>query len=406
MSEGPPPGDEIELGALLALLGGAAQSFRNVRATYRTWRHTERWGEAVRADREDRKRRGALGSFVIARPMVGSGERPPPPAPEIEATLRIWRDGERFREEHHGGRRDGNYGVADGAWWWSWSEQFGATSNQGDPDPSLNSSVGRDLQFMLDPTPLLSALSFRVTGHCQVAGRATVTAHATPDPRGHTFVLHELGTGAHHYQLEVDRERGVLLCVTALRDEQPFQKITTLAILFDEPIPAEIFQFVPPEGEEILPARNLHSYLQQDLTLTEAQHSAPFTVLLPEGGPAGWQLHCTFVKAAKRPPLPAQVSLRYHSDEGDQRVAIWQMAAADRAAHHFGDVSNDENWQAVIHDGTLVRVKPAEWGQTQACVERDGTFAYLIADNLTVDQLATFAASLRPAPSAEDSQGD
>jgi hypothetical protein len=115
--------------------------------------------------------------------------------------------------------------------------------------------------------------------------------------------------------------------------------------------------------------------------------------------PAGWQLHCTFVKAVKRPPSPAQVSLSYRSDDGHQSIAIWQMAAADRASHHYGSMINDENWHEVTRDGTSVRVKPAEWGQAQAHLERDGTFAYPIADNLTGDQLATIAASLRPAPS-------
>ena len=105
---------------------------------------------------------------------------------------------------------------------------------------------------MLNPTPLLSSLRFRVTGSSQVAGRATVTAHAVArpyDPRhGRSLGLHQLGTGAHHYQLEVDQERGVLLAVTAIRDEQPFHKITAMAIRFDEPIAAETFQFNPPEN--------------------------------------------------------------------------------------------------------------------------------------------------------------
>jgi outer membrane lipoprotein-sorting protein len=58
--------------------------------------------------------------------------------------------------------------------------------------------------------------------------------------------LGALGIGADSYHLEVDRERGVLLAVTAVRDGQPFSKITTLAVRFDEPIPAETFQFKPP----------------------------------------------------------------------------------------------------------------------------------------------------------------
>ena len=249
-------GDEVELGALLELLHGAADRFRTVQATYRTWRHEKRLREAFRADAEEQKRRGASMGSVSA---VRSGD---PEPPETEETVRIWRDGQRFREEHHGGCRDGYYGVADGPLWWLWDERMGARSNQ--DDPSVGSGVGQELQVMLNPTPLLSLLRFRVAGNSQVAGRATVTAHATPrpqDPRHGRFLreLHELGTGAHHYQLEVDQERGVLRAVTAIRDEQPFHKITTLAIRFDEPIPAETFQFAPPEGEEIQPTRDRHA---------------------------------------------------------------------------------------------------------------------------------------------------
>ena len=136
---------------------------------------------------------------------------------------------------------------------------------------------------MLNPTPLLSTMRFRVTGSSEVAGRATVTAHATPrpqDPRhGRSLALHELGTGAHHYKLEVDQERGLLLAVTAIRNEQPFHKITTLAIQFDEPTPAETFQFQPPEGEQS-PAQLGSPPPPQHVTLTEAQQLAPFTVLV------------------------------------------------------------------------------------------------------------------------------
>ena len=80
--------------------------------------------------------------------------------------MRIWRDGERFREEHHGGRRDDYYGVADGPLWWFWDESMGAMCNQ--DDPSVGSGVGQELQVMLNPTPLPSLLSFRVAGRSQV----------------------------------------------------------------------------------------------------------------------------------------------------------------------------------------------------------------------------------------------
>lgn len=386
-------GDEVELGALLVLLHGAADPFRTVQATYRTWRHEERLLEAFRADAEEQKRRGASISSVSA---VRSGEAEPT---ETEETVRIWRDGERVREEHHGGRRDGYYGVADGPLWWFWDEHMGARSNQ--DDPSVGSGIGQQLQVMLNPTPLLSSLHFRVAGNSQVADKATITAHATArphDPRHGTFrrELHALGTGAHHYQLEVDQERGVLLAVTAIRDEQPFHKITTLAIRFDEPIPAETFQFAPPEGEQIQPTRGDRDRLQH-IKLTDAQQRAPFTVLMPDRVPASWHVRCLFIEASQRPPTPAQVSLSYRSDDGHQSVSISQMAAVD-ASHQYGNMINDENWLEVPRDGTSVRVRPAQWPQSQAHLKRDGTFVFLVSDNLTGDQLATIAAHLRPAP--------
>jgi hypothetical protein len=358
-------------------------------------RYSRSIAEAFHANTEEQKRRGA--SIATFR-AVGNTE---PEPPETEETLRIWRDGQRIREEHHGGHRDGHYGVTDGPLWWSWDEHMGARSNQ--DDPSVASGIGQQLQFMLNPTPLLSLLHFHVVGNSQVAGRPTVTAHAKPrpaDPRRRTLLLelHALGAGAHHYQLEVDRQRGVLLAVTAIRDEQPFYQITTLAIRFDEPIPIETFQFAPPQGEQIQPTR---ARLPQHITLSEAEARAAFTALIPERVPESWQLQCWFIEASQRPPTPAYILLSYHSDDGHQSISITQMAAADRASHPYGILINvdAENWQEVARDGTSVRIRPADWGQAQAHLERDGTFVFLSSDNLTGDQLATIAARLKPAPS-------
>jgi hypothetical protein len=111
-------GNEGGLGALLGLLDGAADSFRTVQASYRTWRHEQRLREAFRADIEEQKRRGVAISTASA---VRAGD--PGPA-ETKETIRIWREGQRVREERHGGRRDGYYGVADGPLWWFWSDQM------------------------------------------------------------------------------------------------------------------------------------------------------------------------------------------------------------------------------------------------------------------------------------------
>jgi hypothetical protein len=384
--------DDVELGGLLVLLHAADAPFRSVQATYRVWRHQERLHVAFMAHAEERKRRGASIS------TLGFGKRDREP-PEREETIRIWREGERCREEHEGGDRDGYYAVADGPRWWTWDERMGASSNH--DDPSVGSGVGQELRIMLDPTALLSALCFRVTGTSQLAGRRTATALATPRPEdpgfGRAFGLHNLGTGAECYLLEVDGERGVLLASTAFRDEQPFYAITTLAIAFDEPIAEEVSQFQPPEGEEIHGIRD--RFRVRHLTLTEAQRLAPFTVLMPDRVSADWQVSCTFMDASERPPSPPQVSLHYRSDDGHESIHISQMAAVDRESPYEQMIS-DDRWHEAVRDGATVMVTRAGFGQAQAHLERDGTFVFIVSDNLTSEQLATIAAGLRPAPTS------
>ena len=109
-----PPGGDA--GGLDALLNAAGESFRTVYVVYRTWRHDQRLREVLRARTGNQKRRGV---------STGSAE--------TEETVRVWREGRRARQEHHGGPRDGSYAVADGPLWWSWNEQMGARSNQDDP---------------------------------------------------------------------------------------------------------------------------------------------------------------------------------------------------------------------------------------------------------------------------------
>ena len=191
----------------------------------------------------------------------------------------------------------------------------------------------------------------------------------------------------------------MLLAVTAFRDEQPFHKITTLAIRFDEPIEAVTFQFTPPYGEEIQPIQSRQRDLAH-ITLPEAQQRAPFTVFMPDRVPEGWQLRCMFIAVSTRPPSPAQVSLSYRSMDGHQSILISQVAAADRGSH-FASLINDENWEVVVSGATSIRVSPAEWPKAQVNLERDGTLVILTSDNLTRDQLAAIAAGLRSAPSAD-----
>ncbi|ORJ52682.1 MULTISPECIES: hypothetical protein [Mycobacterium simiae complex] len=193
-----------DLGAVLELLHRGEDAFTTVRATYRIWRHDERLAAAFHADIEEQKSRGASIATVSSR-------RSGPPAPaEHEEILRIWCHGDRIRQEHESGDwRDGAYGVRRGDLWWSWNSHLGTLSNQ--DDPKLGSGIGKEVSVMLDPTPLLSAMNFAAIGRSTIAGRATLTADATarpPDSRTglRSLGLHQLGTGADHYTLEIDLE--------------------------------------------------------------------------------------------------------------------------------------------------------------------------------------------------------
>jgi hypothetical protein len=281
--------DPADLGTLLVVLHGAGAPTERVQATYRVWRHQTRASAAFVADAEERKRQGA------SIKLFGFGSGHPEPD-EVEETVRIWRDGDRCRVEHHGGQRDGYYAVADGPLWWVWDERNGAHSNQ--DDPSVGSDVGQELRIMLNPVPLLSALRFEPIGSSNVAGRPTISAHGIPRPRddrhGPVFALHELGTGAEVYELEIDRQLGVLLAVTAVREMEPFHRITTTSVAFDRPIPDETFHFEPPAGEQI--QSRWGEERVEHITLVEAQQRAPFTVLMPGTVPADWQVQCRLVR--------------------------------------------------------------------------------------------------------------
>lgn len=387
-------GDTPELGMLLALLHRADAPFTAVQATYRIWRHDERAGAAWGAEIAEQKRRGASISTF--------GARSSSPAPaEHEEILRIWRAGERAREEHEGGARDGSYGVRVADVWWSWDPRMGASSNE--DDPTVGSGIGEQLEVMLDPTPLLGALKFAPVGHSEVADRDTITADAAPrpsDPRRppRSFELHQLGNGADRYTLQVDAQTGVLLEVVALWDGAPFHKITTVEIAFDQPIPDERFEFHPPPGEDIRPVGRRPR--PHHVPLLEAQQRAPFTVLIPDRIPTDWGVHCVFVEPSDRPPSTAHVSLQYNSEDGHESIHLSQFSA-DGNLSQYGEMIKADYWEEVIRGDTVIHARKSDGGphQAQAHLERDGTFVFLMSDTLGTEELVTIAAGLRPAPS-------
>jgi hypothetical protein len=367
-----------ELGGLLELLHGAEEPFESVVVRWRVWRHNERAHQAFIAHAERAGNRSVT--------MYGSGD-----APEGSTqTFRIWREGERVREEHD----DGRFGVAVGSIWWQWDERSGAFSNESEPE--VGSGVGQQLAVLLSPARLLGAIRLRVTGHGEVVGRPTIEAEAILRPELRNvpsgFEMHDLGPGAERYVFQVDRERGVLLASTAMLGSEPFVAIEALAIAFDQPIDPERFVFVPPAGETVHNSRDLGVRLQH-VTLVEAQQRAALTVLMPREVPEDWRPRCLYVEEHQRPEVPETVTLVYHSDNGHQSVNISQTVAGDERREGQSLIEADD-WEVRV-DGVRVR---AMGGQAQAWVEREGTMAFLSSDTLSSDELARLTESLVPAP--------
>ncbi|MGA2007875.1 MAG: hypothetical protein ABSH27_09995 [Solirubrobacteraceae bacterium] len=384
-----------DLGGLLELLHNAEMPFVTVVASYRVWRHTERAQAAFIAEREAERPGRTVGTVQFARRSDG-GEAEES-LPETEEVFRIWWAGERFRREQDGGDRDGSYAVRDGKVWWMWDPISGARTNQNDTKVR---GVGNEFEIMLSPTVLLGLLRLRVIGRSVVAGRPAINVEALPRPRvehGMAFELHHVGGGADRYELSVDEQLGVLLNVVALRENEPFREVTTLAIAFDEAIPDERFRFEAPAGEEI------HGVLDRPFVrpvpVVEAQRLAPFTVLIPERIPESWQPRCMFFEASDRPPNPPHISLQYRSEDGHESVSIAEMAAAD-SGPSYDQLKQGDGWQDVTIEGTAIRVtKPGFRGpQRQAHLERDGTFVFLTSETLSGEDLAKIAAGLKPAP--------
>jgi hypothetical protein len=149
-----------------------------------------------------------------------------------------------------------------------------------------------------------------------------------------------------------------------------------------------------PVGEQVQPAGQRAP--AQHITPSEAQDRAPFTVLIPARIPSDWRVHCAFIEPSHRPPRQASVALNYSSDDGNDRVSLSQYAAENKPEQYDLMIAN-HGWRTVIHDSTAVEVR-SPGGQSQAHIERNGTFVFLTSETLSGARLAALAAGLKPVP--------
>jgi hypothetical protein len=172
------------------------------------------------------------------------------PAAELPASvleLSIWRLGDRLRVQHNGGMRDGEFGIAVGDRWWSWSPRDGRTrrSDQYPPDAAW---IGRGADRFLDPPELAEVLRLNARGSGTRAGRPVLIADARAGSNGSTgrSGLQALGSHADRYRVEVDAQRGLILSVHAIFANEAFQTIDAIDLQVDGTVDEQLFEFEGP----------------------------------------------------------------------------------------------------------------------------------------------------------------
>jgi outer membrane lipoprotein-sorting protein len=220
----------MQISAFLELLYSAPGRSESVRATVRRSFDEEQLREILSTQHE----------YHVPEIPAEEGPWEAPPS-RIEATTRIWAARPHLvRWETYlvaDGRQAGfEVGVKDGAVFWLRSENGELHTNQRKPTAT---SFTTPEETLLEPRSLLGVFEFEVGGKTSRLGRSGIQAHATLASGGSS---QEFAPATDELNLVVDRERGVLLEVSALAAGHEIARCTIIEIAFDESIPVETFR--------------------------------------------------------------------------------------------------------------------------------------------------------------------
>jgi hypothetical protein len=220
----------MEFAALLELLYSATERSRTVRATVHRVTYQARELDLLRA-------RGMYRDPPLIPPEEGSWGQP---AEVFEATTHLWaahpywlRWETTFTSDAEGERI--SIGVKERELFWS---RFG--------DGEIHTNEGRenrgtmtiDEELLLDPSPLLGTYTFEVGGATTFLDRA---AWAVVASRRFATQTHAFGRLSDQLSLLVDDERGILLRVAVVVDEEEISHTQVTEVVFDEPVPPDRF---------------------------------------------------------------------------------------------------------------------------------------------------------------------
>lgn len=353
--------------------------------------------QALRREAERTARRGGRRSIqIMSASTSGADAEPPDLYQELQRFW--WRPPDQSREETEAsppGRSRTT--VRNGELWWTYSPESGAISNVDlEDDERARHSAGSGERFepLLDPSPLLALLEFGEV--VDEATRYRVRTRPREAPEQLDWRFHGLA-GADEVELEVDRETGVVWRMRVLFHGEEIWSSSFDELVLNEPLPDDVFVFVPPPGVEVLPPETAGH--RRRYTLEEAAGEAGFQVFfvseLPEGN---WRLHVNFHPPRQRPPMQAQVVLMYSRGDGRGALLLAQRRAGGGGGFAWTGYGK-RAFEELDRDGqtyTISRADP-EWGQQNSVAfERDGTSLQLQSAEVDVEALLLLATALEP----------
>lgn len=375
-----------ELGDLLELLHTGPGAVQRLRAeVISTW-DGELTHRAWEAHVED--------SGGTAYAVLTKDEDVDEPEPSAqERRVKLWVDrGQRLEREES----PDALAVRRGTRWWRWDEYSGAVSND---EEEVGTSVAEDARWILIGLPLLALLELETLGRGEVAGRPTRRLRGEPRADEDDWNLHHLpGTGAEAYEIDVDAATGLVLRVEAFFEGSPFNRTEVVDLGVDETFADELFVFASPDGTEPRSVLDTIGRHHHALRPAELEALAPFTVLVPERLPDGWEIDLRFHEGSPRPPMPATAHLHLRESRGLRSVGITQASVDAEGDVDEWDHARPAAWQVEVRDGVSMEWRePAEdWQPTRVRLERDGTRVLIDSTDLTAVELLDLAARLTP----------
>lgn len=318
---------------------------------------------------------------------------------EGDVHVRVWADleGDLRREE-----RTGPYpslAVRRGATWWRWDPQGGSVSNEG--EEHVDSSVADELRWILGGLRTVASLRLHSVQPGVVAGRPTWRCRGSrrEDEDAHFHRAMPI-FGADEYELDVDRELGLIVRLAGFFEGALFSELELTELGVDEPLDDELFVFASPDGSPVRGAFEDQPRPHVNLTPARLLELASFRVFAPRRTPEGWDVSLTYVEPMERPAMAETVSMHLHSPDALRSVAITQVAASAAGQHDEWDHAKAAPWERTERDGVAYEWRdPAEeWQPARVRFERDGTRVLVDSTSLPAAELLELAAAMVPLP--------